>query len=457
MMSRVITLLVVLLGVSSCSYINGIPTEGDLASTSLPEVPDQWAMAEQNVGPVEIGWIARIDDPVLVDLVEEALAYNRNIRAAAAAVEESRALLRQAGAALIPAVDVIAGAGREGVISVGSNSTFNLGLQLNWEIDVWGRVRASRQAAALGVYSAEADFIFSQYSLAAAVAQAYFLVIETGLQAEVANKSFETLRETNRIVQAQRELGAASALDTALSRSDLASARASLIEVQGAQRIANRALEVLLGRYPANELSARTSLPLSPPTAPAGLPSELLERRPDIIAAELAVASAFNNVTATKATRLPTFSLTSTLNGAATSIDDVFDPGNVVWQLLSNLVGPVIDGGLRQGRVLEATAEQTQAVEAYAQTALTAFQEVENSLDQNAVLAERVIYLREAAEQSNEAFRIAQLRYTEGETDLLDVLTIQSDVFSTESALVSVERELLDEWINLNLALGGAW
>lgn len=120
-------------------------------------------------------------------------------------------------------------------------------------------------------------------------------------------------------------------------------------------------------------------------------------------------------------------------------------------------MGPLVDGGLRRAQVSAANAEQQQAIEAYSQTALIAFQEVENSLDQNVVLTEQSVYLQEAAAQVNEAFRIAQLRYSEGETELLDVLTIQNDVFATDSELVSIERAKLDEWVNLNLALGGAW
>ena len=318
-------------------------------------------------------------------------------------------------------------------------------------------MRTSRRAAAFSAYSAEADFVFSQYALAAAVAQTYFLVIEAGLQKEVSQKSFAALQETNRIVSAQYELGAGSALDLALSRADLAGARASVAEAEGAERNAIRALEVLLGRYPAAELEGRVSLPEAPPPPPAGLPSALLERRPDIIAAELTVASAFNNVQSARAARLPAISLTSSINGSSTELADIVDPENVVWQVAGNLLGPLFDGGLRKARVDEANAGQKLAIAAYGQTALSAFQEVESSLDQNIVLRERALALREAAEQANRAFEIAQLRYQEGETDLLDVLTIQSNSFAADSALVSVERAQLDEWINLNLALGGGW
>ncbi|MEL6245015.1 MAG: TolC family protein, partial [Pseudomonadota bacterium] len=127
------------------------------------------------------------------------------------------------------------------------------------------------------------------------------------------------------------------------------------------------------------------------------------------------------------------------------------------WQAATSLVAPLIDGGLREAQVEQATAEQKQAISAYGQAALDAFQEVEGSLDQNVVLRERATALREAANEANRALRIVRLRYDEGETDLLDVLTIQQRVFTADADLVSIERARLDEWVGLNLALGGDW
>ncbi|MEO0880356.1 MAG: TolC family protein [Pseudomonadota bacterium] len=350
-----------------------------------------------------------------------------------------------------------ASAARRGVISRSSTDFYTLGLRLGWEIDIWGRVRATQRTAAFSAYSAEADFLFTQYSIAASVARAYFLVIEAGLQLDVARKSLNALERTNRIVNVQLDNGVATGLDVALSQRDLANARDSVIDAEGAQRLAIRSLEVLLGRYPGALLDSRPELPATPPPPPAGLPSSLLQRRPDLIAAELSVAAAFNNVRAAQAARLPTISLTSTLGGSSTELADVLDPENVAWQVAGNLVGPLFDGGLRQSAVDQGRAQQQQAAAGYAQAALDAFQEVETSLDQNEVLRAREEVLKQAATQANRAFELAQLRYQEGETDLLDVLTIQSTAFAADSALVTVQRALLEEWINLNLALGGDW
>jgi NodT family efflux transporter outer membrane factor (OMF) lipoprotein len=414
-------------------------------------------MASERVGPVEAGWLTKLDDPVLMDLVVEAQLNNRNLQAAAANVERSWALAGQAGAALSPVVSLNSSGGRNGALEGGSLEAYSVGLQASWEADIWGRIRAGNQAAAMSAQAAEADYVYSQYSLAAAVARAYFLAIEAGLQVGVAQNNLETLGETDRIVGVQKEFGLATSQDVALSKSDLARTRASLTAAQGAQRDALRALEVLLGRYPAAELELRTALPDVPPQPSPGIPSSLLERRPDIVAAERNVAAAFNSLDQAKAARMPTVNLTGSLGGSSADLSNLLNPTNVAWQAATSLVAPLIDGGLREAQVRQASAEQQQAIAAYGQAALDAFQEVESGLDQNVVLRERSQSLRIAADEANKALRIAQLRYNEGETDLLDVLTIQQRVFSSDADLVSIERARLDEWVGLNLALGGDW
>ena len=337
------------------------------------------------------------------------------------------------------------------------SDSYSLGVQASWEADIWGRMRASSQSAVLSAQAAEADYIYSQYSLAASVARGYFLAIEAGLQVEVARNTLEALTETDRIVGVQKEFGIATSQDTALSQSDLASTRASLIAAQAAQRDALRALEVLIGRYPATDVELRTTLPGVPALPPGGVPSGILERRPDLIAAERNVASAFNNTDAAKAARLPSISLTGGLTGSSADLSNLLNPTNIAWQAATSLVAPLIDGGLREAQVDQATAQQKQAISAYASAALSALQEVEVSLDQNVVLRNRAGALRESALSANEALRVVNLRYQEGETDLLDVLTIQQRVFSAEANLVTIERQRLEEWVNLNLVLGGSW
>lgn len=444
---------------ASCASITSRQEAGTAARDRLPEIAEVWASAQKSVGDVKVGWVDAIGDETLSDLVREAQVNNRNLQAAAANVDRSWALAKQAGAALQPNVNLTAGGAQSGGVNGAGQGggSANLGLQVNWELDVWGRIRSGQQAAAASAEAAEADYLFSQYSLAAAVARAYFLSVEASVQTDVAQKTVDALAETGRIVNAQYKEGLASSQDLALAQSDLSSAKANLTAVEGSKRDALRALEVLLGRYPAADLEVRNSLPATPPTPPAGLPSELLERRPDIVAAERQVAAAFNSLDQAKAAKMPAISLTSNIGGSSNQLSNLLDPANVAWTVGGNLVAPLFDGGARQSQVEISTAEQKQAVAAYGQAALEAFQEVESGLDQSVVLKSQEASLIDAAQNANEAYRSANLQYQEGETSLLDVLVIQQRVFSADSNRVSIERARLDQWVNLNLALGGSW
>ena len=374
-------------------------------------------------------------------------------------MERSHALARRAGAALKPTVDVIAGGAAAGGVTGDSPvvSAYDVGIQAGWELDVWGRVRAGRQAAVLSAEAVEADYRFSQHSLSAAVASAYLVAIEAGLQTELTRRTYDNLVEIHRITSIQYENGDVSADQVALARADMASAEAGLAGAEGAQRDALRALELLLGRYPGAELEVRDSLPAVPAPPPAGVPSEILERRPDLIAAERRVAAAFNLLDEAKAAQLPRIALTATGGVSSESLEGLVEPSNIQWALGANLLAPIFQGGALKAQVDVATADQQAAIAAYGQAALSAFREVESGLDQIAVLARRNASLAVAAEQSKEALRIYQVRHEEGDVDPIEVLLVQSQAVGAESSLINAERARLEQWVNLNLALGGSW
>ncbi len=429
----------------------------DSAVDQQTSQPADW-IQDAPVGDIQVDWINSFDDPVLADLVREAQTNNKNLQAAAANVTRARALAVQAGAALKPSVGLSAGASRAGDAAGGPRGdSFNLGVDVSWELDVWGRLRAGRSAATASAQAAEADLLFSQYSLAAGVAQSYFVAIEAGLQVGVAQETVDALEETLRIVELRHSEGMVGAQDLALSRSDLASARERLVAVKGSKRDALRSLEILLGRYPGAELDVRTSLPPVPANPPAGLPAELLERRPDLVSAERRVAAAFNSVDQAKAARLPSISLSGSLGGSSSDLSNLLDPTNIAWRLGTSLLAPLFDGGARDAQVEIATAEQEQALAAYGQAALEAFGEVESALDAGRVLDQRLRELEIASKEAREAYRISELRYREGESDLLDVLSVRQRVFAADNNLVAVRRLLLNQRVGLHLALGGSW
>lgn len=427
------------------------------AKNSVASAPSAWTTVQQNPGEVQIGWLAGFNDDVLTALVAEAQNKNLDLKLAASSVESARALSRQAASALSPQLNLSTGSSRSGTDQATGNSSQSIGLQAGWELDLWGRIRSGNQAAAQSLLAAEADYKFAQHSIAANVAQAYFASIEATQQLDIAQQSIDTLIETNRIVKVQFENGIGNRQNLALAEADLASAKDSLASSDGARRDALRSLELLLGRYPEAELKVAQSLPRTPQATPAGLPSELLERRPDLIAAERRIAAAYNNLDQAKAARLPSVSLSGSLGGSSNSLGSLLDPGNIAWQAASSLLAPLFDGGLRQAQVDASSADQKAAVTSYAKAALAAFGEVETALDQSVVLQQRVAALTDTLKASEEALRIANIQFKEGEIALIDVLSIQQRVFSARRNLLSVKRAMLSQHVSLNLALGGSW
>lgn len=444
---------------SGCAN-NGISRVEDArtaTSSSLPDLPSQWASMQQSVGDVRVSWLDKLNDPALTSLVIEAQKNNRNLQAMAASVDSARALSNQAASSLSPQLGASIGNTSGGAVEGSASNNFNVGLQASWEADLWGRIRSGNLAAQQNLVAAEAEYTFAQYSLAANVAKAYFVAIEANKQLEIAQKSIDTVAETNRIVQVQFENGSADQQNISLAKADLASAQDSLVSSEAGLRDATRSLELLLGRYPSAELGVDQSLPVLPKALPAGIPSELLERRPDLIAAERKVAAAFNQLDAAKAAKLPSLSLSSNLGGSSSSLSDILNPANLAWQAVTSLAAPLIDGGRLDAQVEAATADQKGAVAVYAQTALNAFADVERALDQGVVLREREIALNTVLVESEKALDIANLQFDEGEISLLDVLIIQQRVFAARSNLLSINRASLTQFVDLNLALGGSW
>lgn len=423
---------------------------------ALPELPIGWVSLASDKA-VDGTWLSALGDDVLYGLVEEALLNNRELQVAAANVEMSRALYRQARSNLLPEISASSGATDGDFVGVPAIPNYSLGVDISWELDVWGRLRAASNRADQAVQASEADFEFAQQSIAAAVAINYFLLIEANAQADVLRQTADALREIDRITAVRVRVGEATDRDIALSKADLGTAEAQLAEAEGAIRNSSRALEILLGRYPEAALSTALPLPKATASPPAGLPSTLLERRPDLLAAERRIASAFHRVDEAKAARLPALSLTASGSGASSQLGDILNPTNVGWQAASNLVAPLFDGGLRKAQLDEANAEQMLAIAEYADAALIAFEEVETALDQHAVISVQLGHAQRAANGAEEALRIARQQYNSGETDLVDTLTIQQRALSTKSEQVRLERIHLENWIAINLALGGHW
>jgi multidrug efflux system outer membrane protein len=391
----------------------------------------------------------------LTAAVAEALEHNADLRAGAARVEQARLYAQLAGAKLYPSVDVLARGG--GKLS-GDGSGIQGGvLTASWELDLWARVRAGRAASAAQAASAQADFDYARQSIAALVAKTWFLAIEAGLQIEAARETIRASEELVRVSDDRFRIGVGGQEDAFAARASVGTYRDLLRQLELGRTQALRALELLLGRYPSAAAVTSPKLPSFPGEIPNGLPSALLERRPDVIAAERRVAAAFHRIQEAKAARLPVISLTTGVSAISSELFLLKDHDNPVWNVGASLMAPVFHGGALKRQVEIRTAEQKQAVAEYAAVGLRAFGEVEGALAAEIASREREQILTQVLSDSQQALGVVQTQFRVGSTDLRFVEQRQLTLNASRSALIRVQAEQRVQRVNLYLALGGSF
>ncbi len=401
-------------------------------------------------------WLVTFQDDQLLALVAEAITNNLDLRVTASRVAQAAQYVEMAKAALRPAVSLLGTGGLNMGGGDVSSALQGASLGASWEPDLWARMRYARNAAQAAHASAEADFEFSRQALAGSVAKGWFLASETLLQRELAEAMVQASQELATLADKRWQIGAGSQQDVALARAHLATVQDGLRQIQLAHDQNLRALELLLGRYPAAELEARHDLPPLPGPVPAGLPIDMLERRPDMVAAERRVAAAFNRVGEAKAARLPRLILNANVAVIDSDIlqlkDDFENPTGGVG---GRLIAPIYQGGALQTQVRIRTLEQEEAIAEYARMALRALGEVEDNLAAGQVLTEREGLLQQALAENQHALELAQTSYRVGQSDLRAVQQQLLAVHSARLALLRVRGEQLIQRVNLHLALGG--
>jgi NodT family efflux transporter outer membrane factor (OMF) lipoprotein len=446
----------VLLLTTSCA-VRKPPDTAALKTEAMPTVavPPAWISAKTTGGPVQDNWLASFHDPQLDAAVADAIAHNADLRVGAARVEQALLYAKLAGANLYPSVDLLARGG--GKMSGDNTGLKGAVLTASWELDIWGRVRAGRAAATADARSAEADFEFARQSLAAMVAKSWFLATEAGLQAEVARGTIRDSEQLVSLAEQRQKIGVGNDEDVYLARASLGTSRDALRGIELSREQAINALELLMGRYPAGAAAVTAQRPGQRAAIPAGLPSELLARRPDVIAAERRVAAAFHRIQEAKAARLPKISLTT---GVSTISSDLFvlnDHDNPTWNAGASLLMPIFHGGALKTQVDIRTAQQKQAVAEYAAVGLRAFGDVESALSAELAAREREQILVQTSQDYRKALEIVQTQFRVGSTDLRFVTQRQLALNAAQSALVRMQAEQRVQRINLHLALGGSF
>jgi NodT family efflux transporter outer membrane factor (OMF) lipoprotein len=453
----VLAVFVTLVALTSGCILKKPPDVAAIQKEAMPTVavPPQWTAAGAAAGGVADNWLASFRDEQLTAAVIEAIAHNADLRVAAARVEQALLYARLAGARLYPSADVLARGG--GKLSGDGSGLQGAVLTVAWELDLWGRIRYGRAAAVADARAAEADFEYARQSLAALVAKSWFLATEAGLQAEVARQTIRDNEELVRLAETRSKVGVGNDEDIFVARTGVGTAQDTLRQLEFAREHAIRALELLLGRYPAAAAAVTPTLPGQPEAIPAGLPSELLERRPDVFAAERRIAAAFNRVHEARAARLPTISLTTGVSSISSDLFVLQDRDNPVWNAGASLLMPLFRGGALKRQVEIRTAEQKQAVAAYAAVGLRAFGEVENALAAEIAARQREQILTQTAADSQRALDIVRTQFKVGSTDLRFVTQRQLAFTATQSAVVRVQAEQRVQRVNLHLALGGSF
>ena len=435
------------------------PEPQEIRTSALGEdaLPPTWIADEAISIEILNGWLATFEDAQLDALVAEALAHNPDLRVAASRLDRAAAYVGVARAALYPQVGV---KGR-GSLKLGADLESGLNgivLGASWELDLWGRVRYERDAALESLAAIQSDYVWARHSLAAATANSWFLATETLLQKRAAAEMVADSENLLMLAEKRAQVGAGDERDVAAAQASISSYQDNYLKLSLAHENALRALEVLLGRYPGADLEPRMDLPAFPGPIPAGIPLNVLERRPDLFASERRVAEAFNRVGEAKAARLPRISLTASGGAVDSKILELApDFSNPFGSLGAGLIAPIFLGGQLKAQVEVRTAEQQMAIDQYAGYALRALYEVENGLAAEINLRLREQVLSNNVAQNERALLLEKVAFRVGTSDMRRVLGQQLALNVARMGFIHLQRSRLTQRVNLHLALGGSF
>ncbi len=416
-------------------------------------------------------WWNAFGDPELDSLVEESLLYNYDLAQAAARVLESRALLTGSKAARWPTIEVGGSASRSkftraqfgGVGSV-YNTLYSATAGARYELDLWGRLSRAEEAAYANLLAREQDQRTVQQTLIADVVRTWLEIRELECQLALNHRTIVSYEQSLEVVEWRYRRGLVPPVDVHLMRQNLLSTKALRPRWEQQLATARRRLELLVGRYPAGlvsntpgdtMLACRVPPPLPP--VPAGLPSTLLERRPDILAAEARLHSATAHIGEATALLFPQIVLTGEAGYRSIELGQLFQSGSSIWSLFGNLAMPLLNRGKQQSQIRAAEARTLQATAAYRGSVLNAFREVEAALDAEQKQFERRHWLEGSVDSARHSLTLAEERYRSGLDNLLLTLDSQRRLHITEIELIITEREWRTARVNLILALGGPW
>ncbi|RDK01933.1 efflux transporter outer membrane subunit [Paraburkholderia lacunae] len=431
---------------------------------SYKEAAPGWKVAQPADQQDRGDWWTIYEDPQLNALEDKLNASNQTIAQFAAAYRQARALVGEARAAYFPTVGASTGATRSGNGSSSTSSSssrvsnsFNVQLQASWEPDLWGSVSRSVNAQKAGQQSAAADLANARLSAQATLAQTYFSLRSLDATQKLLDETVAAYQLSLQLTINRYATGVAARSDVIQAQTQLQSAQASAID-NGVQRAQDEhAIAVLIGE-PASTFSIPpTPLTATPPDVPEQMPSALLERRPDIASAERKAAAANEQIGVAIAAFFPTLTLSATGGFQSSVLSQLLTVPSRFWTLGPQLAATIFDAGLRQAKTEAARATYDQDVASYRQSVLAAFQDVEDNLASQRILAQEIVVQQQAVESARQALAIVTNEYKAGTVGYINVLTAQTTAFTAEQKLQSIAGQRMVSSVGLVKALGGGW
>lgn len=440
--------------------------------TPMPEAYQQ--ATEIGVSIANLNWWELFGDEQLNSLVKVALEQNKDMAIAVSRIEEARATLGFVRSDQYPQFEVAAGANRGNSVPgtsliTGASNSFVLAGNLSFELDLWGKLRRSTEASKAELLATVEASSSVQITLIADVASAYLLLLDIEARVAISERTLRTRIDSLEIIQARFDKGTVALIDVNQAQIEKYDAEAELVSLQRGQVIAENLLNVLLGEHNVldrllADSSQDTGLPgrldiysIETPSIPAGMPSELLERRPDVRVAEQQLAAQTARIGVAEAIRFPSLSLTGTLGLASPELSGFFSSDNKTWGLGANLIAPVFNAGRNKRRVEIEIARTEQALLTYEQTVLQALSEVEDSLVSVSTYEHEVVSRKNQEKAATSAAMLSRARYDGGVTSYLEVLESERSLFRAELLASSTRREQLVSYVTLYKALGGGW
>jgi outer membrane protein, multidrug efflux system len=418
------------------------------------------------VSIADLPWWEVFHDPTLQNLIKAAIANNRDLRVAVSRVEQARQMAVQTHAQYLPQVGYEAGISEGQNESLGSltntngarEATILAALQASWEPDVWGQIRRSNEYALAVYLGTEQGRRGALLSLVSAVAQAYFQLLELDLRLEIARRNVESFQGSLDIFQKRLDGGTASVLETSRAQAALSTVASNIPDLERQIAIQENELRLLLGSIPGPIERNGTLLEQQlPPEVPSGLPSSLLERRPDVLEAESSVHAANAQIGIATANFFPQIGLTTLLGRGSSPLDAIVSGRANLWSTAALLTGPIYQGGALRARKRQAIAAWEQARSQYEQSALSAFRDVSSAL----VTREKLEAVRarqiEAVSAYEDAVTVSQQRYSAGKSSYYEVLEAQQELYPAQNALALTELNRRLAIVQLYQALGGGW